>query len=171
MELKELTEKTFKIFDCNNTQELKNKLFDVCINNQTEKIKEFAQLIDYDMKTDYLQKIYQYYEADRESKGQDYTPKSLASLVSKLSQDENETECLDMCCGSGALTIQKWIDNSNLKFECEEFDENVIPFLLFNMMLRNINAQVKHKDVLQDKIYHIYKIVKNDEFGKLEVLK
>lgn len=171
MELKDLVEKTFEIFECTNTQELKNKLYDVCINNQTEKIKEFAKLIEYDMKTDHLQKIYQYYYADRENKGQDYTPKSLASLVSKLSQDENETECLDMCCGSGALTIQKWIDNHNLKFELEEFDENVIPFLLFNMMLRNIDAEVRHKDVLSNETFNIYKISKTNDFGKLEILK
>ena len=171
MELKYLVEKTYEIFDCTNTQELKNKLYNVCINNQTEKIKEFAQLIEYDMKTDYLQKIYQYYEADRKNKGQDYTPKSLASLVSKLSYEENETECLDMCCGSGALTIQKWIDNPNLKFELEEFDENVIPFLLFNIMLRNISAEVRRKDVLSDETFNIYKINKTNDFGKLEVLK
>lgn len=171
MELKELTEETFKIFNVNDTKELKNKLYEICINNQEEKLKEFAELIKYDFKTDYLQKIYQYYEADRKEKKQDYTPKSLAKLVSKLSYDENESECLDMCCGTGALTIQKWVENPNLKFELEEFDENVIPFLLFNMMLRNINATVKQKDVLQDEIYRIYNIVKSEEFGKLEVLK
>lgn len=30
MELKQLTEETFKIFDVNSTKELKNKLFEVC---------------------------------------------------------------------------------------------------------------------------------------------
>ena len=92
-------------------------------------------------------------------------------MVSKLSYDENESECLDMCCGSGALTIQKWNNNHNLKFILEEFDENVIPFLLFNMMLRNINCEIRHKDVLQNETFHLYKITKQDEFGNLEVLK
>ena len=170
MELKKLIEETYKIFNCNNTKELKNNLYDICINNKKEKIKEFAELINYDLGTDYLQKIYQYYEADRDNKGQDYTPKSLARLLSKLSYSKNEDSCLDMCCGSGTLTIQKWIDDPNLKFELEEFDENVIPFLLFNIMLRNINAEIRHKDVLKDETYHVYKISKDEEFGKLEVL-
>lgn len=170
MELKELTEKTLEIFEVKNTKELKEKLYDVCIKNKILYFKKFKELVK-DLSVDWLQKIYQYYEADRENKGQDYTPKSLSKLVSKLSQIENEEKCLDMCAGSGALTIQKWNNNNNLKFELEEFDENVIPFLLFNMMLRNIECEVKQKDVLQDETYHIYKINKGEEFGELEVIK
>lgn len=170
MELKELTDKTLEIFKVKNTKELKEKIYDACIKNKILYFKKFKELVK-DLSVDWLQKIYQYYEADRENKGQDYTPKSLAKLVSKLSQIKNEEKCLDMCAGSGALTIQKWNDNNNLKFELEEFDENVIPFLLFNMMLRNIECEVKQKDVLQDETYHIYKINKGEEFGKLEVIK
>ena len=170
MELKQLTEETFKIFDVNSTKELKNRLFEVCKKNETQYLKKFKELVK-DLSIDWLQKIFQYYEADRENKGQDYTPKCLAKLVSKLSQVDGKEECLDMCAGSGALTIQKWNDNNNLKFELEEFDENVIPFLLFNMMLRNIEYEVKQKDVLQDETYHIYKINKGEEFGELEVIK
>ena len=51
--------------------------------------------------------IFQYYFADRKEKMQDYTPKSLAVAVAELSKTENEKICLDLCAGSGALTIQK----------------------------------------------------------------
>ena len=170
MELKQLTEETFKIFDVNSTKELKNKLFEVCKKNETQYLKKFKELVK-DLSIDWLQKIFQYYEADRENKGQDYTPKCLAKLVSKLSQVDGKEECLDMCCGSGALTIQKWLENPKMKFKLEEFDENIIPFLIFNMMLRNIECEVKQKDVLQDETYHIYKINKGEEFGELEVIK
>ncbi len=170
MELKQLTEETFKIFDVNSTKKLKNKLFEVCKKNETQYLKKFKELVK-DLSIDWLQKIFQYYEADRENKGQDYTPKCLAKLVSKLSQVDGKEECLDMCCGSGALTIQKWLENPKMKFKLEEFDENVIPFLIFNMMLRNIDANIEQKDVLEDKVYHSYKIIPCDEFGRLEVIK
>lgn len=168
MELQELTDKTLKIFNAKDTKELKDKIYDVCINNKVEYFKQYKELVG-DLSIDWLQKIFQYYEADRDEKKQDYTPKSLAKLVAKLAQSEDE--CFDMCCGSGALTIQKWTINPNLKFNLEELDKNVLPFLLFNMMLRNIESTVKEKDVLQDEIYHIYRIIKGEEFGILEVEK
>ena len=65
-----------------------------------------------------------------------------------------------MCCGTGALTIQKWKEDKDLQFELEEYDENVIPFLLFNMMIRNIKAIVRQKDVLQDETFKEYSIRK-----------
>ncbi len=78
----------------------------------------------------------------------------------------------DLCAGSGALTIQRWNENHEQKFELYEFDENVIPFLLFNMAIRNIECTVYHSDVLQQEIYHIYKIGKGKTFGKFsEVMK
>ena len=170
MELKELKEKTLEIFDIENINELSEKLYEVCTNNKKEYLKKFKDLVG-DLSVDWLQKIFQYYEADRENKGQDYTPITMAKLVSELAQEENEEICLDMCAGSGALTIQMWNNNHNLKFELEEFDENVIPFLIFNMMLRNIESVITQKDVLQDETYHIYKIIIGEEFGILEVLK
>lgn len=171
MELKELTDKTLEMFECKNTNELKEKILSACINNETTKFDSFLNLINGDLETDYLQKIFQYYEADRKSKGQDYTPKSLAKLVSMLSYDEKEETCLDMCCGTGALTIQKWKEDKDLQFELEEYDENVIPFLLFNMMIRNIKAIVRQKDVLQDETFKEYSIRKGDKFGICEVIK
>lgn len=111
MELKQLTEETFKIFDVNSTKELKNRLFEVCKKNETQYLKKFKELVK-DLSIDWLQKIFQYYEADRENKGQDYTPKCLAKLVSKLSQVDGKEECLDMCCGSGALNYSKMVRES-----------------------------------------------------------
>ena len=70
-----------------------------------------------------------------------------------------------MCAGSGALTIQKWSIIPNQKFCLYEFDANVIPLLLFNMAVRNIECKVCHADVLQDEIYHTYIISHGDKFG------
>lgn len=54
------------------------------------------------------------------------------------------------------------------KFELYEFDDNVIPFLLFNMAVRNIECTLYHSDVLQQEVFHIYKIIKGDKFGKFK---
>lgn len=100
------------------------------------------------LRTDWMQKIYQYYLADRKEKKQDYTPSSLAQFMGLLAG--NSESVTDMCAGSGALIIQKWNQNCNTEFIAIEIDENVIPFLLFNMVLRNIRCDVFLMDALTD---------------------
>ena len=56
--------------------------------------------------------------------------------------------------------------NNKQKFELYEFDENVIPFLLFNMAVRNIECTVYHADVLQQENFHTYKISRGEKYGK-----
>lgn len=163
LELKELVDKSLVLFEIDNINMLKDKLKDIVLNNKINYYKRFKELVK-DLSVDWLQKIFQYYEADRKEKMQDYTPKSLAKFVAKLSEN-NEDTVLDMCAGSGALTIQKWNENKDLKFICEEFDENVIPFLLFNLAIRNIDAKVIQKDVLENSVSNKYKVIPSQEFG------
>lgn len=115
-----------------------------------------------------MQMIFQYYFADRKEKMQDYTPKSLAVAVAELSKNKDEKICLDLCAGSGALTIQKWSKNNDLKFICKEYDNRVIPFLLFNLAIRNIDAEVIHCDVLSDEIFRTYRTQKAIDLQQLK---
>lgn len=108
--------------------------------------------------------IYQYYQADRKEKMQDYTPKSIAKFMGSLIHEDSE-KIIDFCAGSGALTIQKWNMTPDQYFELYEYDEKVMPFLLFNMAVRNIECTVYQADVLLDNIYHIYRISKGNKYG------
>lgn len=162
MELKELCEKSLRLFEAETVKQLGERMWNICKNNEIEKIRDFAQLVG-DLSVDWLQKIFQYYEADRKEKKQDYTPKSLADFCVRLAG--NDEEVIDMCAGSGALTIQKWNQNHSIHFLLYEFDEKVIPYLIFNMMLRNISCRVYHCDVLQGEIFHTYEITQGEIFG------
>lgn len=163
MELKELTEKTLSLLEIENTDEMSKKLFEIVSTNNFQICEQFANLVENDLSVDWLQKIFQYYKADRKEKMQDYTPKSLADFMGLLAGESENV--IDMCAGSGALTIQKWNRNHDLKFTLYEFDKNVIPFLLFNMMLRNISCTVYHADVLQMDIFKQYQITKGEKYG------
>lgn len=165
MELSEVCSRTLKVFEVDSVSDLSQALFTVCKENDIEKIKGFADIVQ-DLSVDWLQKIFQYYEADRKDKKQDFTPKSLAELVGLLVGDD--TEILDMCAGSGAITIQKWNQNKNSNFKLFELDEKVIPYLVFNMMLRNIECVIYHMDVLSSEIFHTYKIEKTESFGRFK---
>ena len=160
MELKELTEKFQNIFGS-----LEDFKIDSLNNSNCEK---FIELVNRDLETDYLQKIWQFYMADREEKKQDFTPKSLGKLVAELTKNTTEEWCYDMCSGSGALTIQKWITNKNLKFVCEELDTNLIPFLLFNLKIRNIEGYVINGNVLTGERKAVYKLTKGEKFSEIE---
>ena len=169
MELKELTEKIKELFKAESMGELAEKIFETVRNNDVVTYEKFCDLVQ-DLSVDWLQKIFQYYYADRKEKKQDYTPQSLAMFMGKLAGDADVV--IDLCAGSGALTIQKWNMNHEQKFELHEFDEQVIPFLIFNMAVRNIECTVYHSDVLQQEIFDIYKISKGKKFGKFsEVMK
>lgn len=165
MELKQLTEKLLEKFNIENISELKNKLLNICLSNDVSIYDWYVDLIENDLETDYLQKIFQYYEADRKEKMQDYTPKNLSKLISELTKTEHEKWVYDCCSGSGALTIQKWAKNNILSFVCEELDKNVIPFLLFNLAVRNINAYVVNKNILTNEIFKIYELKPNCKYS------
>lgn len=163
MELKELSEKVKSLFEAENIDELPKRILNTVKDNDSEKYEDFCKIVK-DLSIDWLQMIYQYYLADRKEKMQDYTPKSLALFMGKLIGDADVIT--DLCAGSGALTIQKWCMNNEQKFELYEFDENVIPFLLFNMAVRNIECTVYHSDVLQQENFHTYKISRGEKYGK-----
>lgn len=146
MELKELTDRTIGLFGVDKPDNLGSALMESI--SDTDKLKAFCDLIGGDLSVDWMQMIYQYYLADREEKKQDYTPKSIARFMAMLAGDDETT--VDMCAGSGALIIQKWNQNHDLKFKAIEIDGNVIPFLLFNMVLRNIRCDVLQMNALTD---------------------
>ena len=166
MELKKLTDTLLEILKIKSVDEITKRLFETVINNDIQVYEEFCKLINNDLSVDWLQMIFQYYHADRKEKMQDYTPKSLARFISRLAGESDVI--IDMCAGSGALTIQKWNMIPEQVFCLYEFDKNVIPYLLFNMAVRNIRCTVYHADVLQDEIYHTYMVFKSDKYGEVK---
>lgn len=164
MELKELTDRTFELFGVDNADDLGSALLESV--SDIDKLKAFYDLVGGDLSVDWMQKIYQYYLADRKEKKQDYTPASLAQFMGLLAGDSEEI--VDMCAGSGALIIQKWRQNHDTRFTALEIDENVIPFLLFNMVLRNITCKVYQMDALSgEESVRAWKITKGEEFGNI----
>lgn len=165
MELKELSTKTLELFQVLSVDDLGAALMLCVSEDETDKMQAFYEMVDGDLSRDWLQMIYQYYCADRKDKKQDYTPKCLAQFISRLIGESAET--IDMCAGSGALTIQRWVENPDTVFILYEIDENVIPYLLFNMAIRNISATVHQSDILQDETVKSWSIRKGGRFGKV----
>ena len=168
MELKELKEKTFEMFGVTASEQLGPALIVAC--GDPDKLRRFCDLVDGDLSTDWMQKIYQYYLADRKEKKQDYTPASLARFMGLLAG--RSERIVDMCAGSGALIIQKWSQKPDTSFTALEIDENVIPFLLFNMVLRNIRCRIFQMDALTgEDAVRAWDVMKGEEFGYITDIK
>ena len=167
MELTELREKLLSIFNAS-VENVEEKVMETLLDPEKKDIafESYLNDIDNELQTDYLQKLWQYYRADRKEKCQDYTPKSIAKLCSVLTESDGKV-CYDLCAGSGALTIQKWAQNKNKTFICEELDRKVFPILLFNMAIRNMNGYAICRDALTSKFYFGYKLEKREKFSEL----
>lgn len=168
MELKELAIKILEMFECNEPKEFPKKVKEALFSATPSKYLDGYVNICDDLSVDHLQRIYQFYNADRAEKKQDYTPLSLAKLVAYLSYSVDQKVIYDCCAGSGALTIQKWATNNNLTFVCEELDEQVIPILLFNLSVRNIEAIVLRKNILSQEVYEVYELHKGERYSKIQ---
>jgi type I restriction enzyme M protein len=138
--------------------------------NNNHFIDKYMELIDHDTERDYIMDVYSGFFADRENLSQDYTPQSLGRLLGKmaLEQDEDINTVFDLCCGSGSLTLEFWKQKKDVQFYMLELDENVIPFLLLNLMIRGINADVVNGNGLTMEFFHIYKVRNNGKYSTIE---
>lgn len=116
-----------------------------------------------DKSVDLFRDFFQEEQADRKSLKQDYTPDGISELVSKLAPVGNSL--LDVCAGTGALTVSYLAQHKTDFVRCEEFSSRVIPFLVLNLALRNQESEVIHKDVLTGKIFGVYQIKQGEEYG------
>ena len=67
MELKELVEETMNIFQVQGTENLGIAVFEAIRNEETEKYDSFCNMTN-DLSKDWMQMIFQYYQADRKEK-------------------------------------------------------------------------------------------------------
>ena len=162
MRLDELAPKVMDLFEVESIDLLGSEIMKSI--DSEAKLSGFCDLVNNDLKRDWLQGVYQYYLADREGKKQDFTPASLASLVVQLAGEN--AGYTDMCAGTGRLAIEAWVRHPKASFTLYELDAGVIPFLLFNLVVRNMKSQVFECDLLTGKTERSWIIKRGERFGK-----
>lgn len=167
MELLEYKNKILNLCGVSEIKDIGQVLFDVVLEHNVDFFDKYNSVID--DSRDWLQSLWQYYEADREEKGQDYTPRSLSKLVSALAGDCKTV--YDCCGGSGALTIEMLKNRNIANVYVEELDERVIPFLLFNLCLHNASGFVVNGNVLTREKIKAYRLVKGKIYSEVEQIK
>lgn len=122
-----------------------------------------------DLTFDWFSEYFQAEHSDRKGKKQDFTPDGIVTLASSLLGGTNSNA--DICAGTGGLTIKRYASNNDAEFYCEEFSDRAIPFLLFNLAIRNVDAIVRHGDSLTRNFKAIYKLNKAEKFSDIEETK
>lgn len=161
------TEQINKLLDVEESFHASYKLMEI-LKNEEERDSLFEKFLtlETDLSYDWFLQYYQSEHSDRKGKMQDFTPKSIAEIASKILGQGNSN--LDICAGVGGLTIKRYADNPNQEFYCEEFSDRAIPFLLFNLAIRNIKGIVRHGDSLTRQFKAIYKLKQGDKFSAIE---
>ena len=145
---------SYKLMEILKNEEERNSLFEKFLKLETD--------LSYDWFLDY----YQSEHSDRKGKMQDFTPGTIAEIASRiLGQGKSN---LDICAGVGGLTIKRYADNPDQDFYCEEFSDRAIPFLLFNLAIRNVKGTARHGDSLTRQFKAIYKLKQGDKFSTIE---
>lgn len=183
--MKLTTKKINELLGVADTWNAPNELMRILLDrDRREKMfREFLK-IEPDVSYDWFYMYFQEEYAERVKKKQDFTPVSISLLMSKLVENHKGVT-YDCACGTGGLTIQKWwhdcLTKSQLTYKpsdnlywCEDLSDRAIPFLLFNLLIRGMNAVVIHCDVLTRDAKGVF-FIQNDnddhmQFSALNVL-
>ena len=145
---------------------LPEKLLSLLLSEKKNKIfGEFLKLqndLSFDWFTDYFQEEH----SNRNAMMQDFTPKELTELLPQLTGGFSKV--LDICAGTGGLSIGAWQRNPDALFVCEELSERALPLLLFNMAIRNIRGFVINKNVLSGEVMAVYRLQKGESYSEIK---
>lgn len=149
--------------------------------DKSKRLELFKSFLKYetDMSFDWFHMYFQEEAADRKKKKQDFTPKSVSYLMNRIVFDKELDNYFEPAVGTGGIVIAHYYQEclkqlpwdykpSEHFHTVEELSERAIPFLLFNLAIRGMNAAVIQVDSLSREdckgIFFIQNI-KNDALG------
>lgn len=130
---------------------------------------KFIAEFDYDLSYEWFNEYFEDEHADRKNKKQDFTPTSVSRLISDLQGSEPQYGVIyEPAAGTGSTIISHWYKEcrkhqfpwdyypDNYLYVCEELSDKTIPFLLFNLLIRGMNALVIHGNTLTREAKEVY---------------
>lgn len=158
-----------KILGITESYQAPSKMLEIMLdeNKRGVILKEFLKFED-DLSYEWFQMYFEDEHADRKVKKQDFTPSAVSELGAKILGESSKY--FEATAGTGGMAIQYWNLFPNVTFELEELSDRAIPFLLFNMALRNVSGIIKHGDSLKNKFSAVYKLSHGEKFSQIEVV-
>lgn len=95
------------------------------------------------------------HSADRKNYMQDYTPQCVLDIIGGITTGG---DVRDVCAGIGGLSLAKFKADNTVTLRLEEYSKNAIAFMLFNLLMANIDAEVVEKNVLTNEELAYYRV-------------
>lgn len=160
-------ERVHEIFDIKESYKLPDKIMELVFQDPDYLYKS---LKNEDMRVDFFRDYFQDEQGDRNALKQDFTPDSICYIVARIVKQHGHPQTIaDMCAGTGALTIHMHKFFPDAEKFCYEISERTIPFLLLNMMIRNMTGWLIHGDLLTGKIQKVYKLEKGARYSAVSI--
>lgn len=131
--------------------------------------KKFLAEFDYDLSYEWFNEYFADEHADRKKKKQDFTPTSISRLMSEMQGKNPQYGVIyEPAAGTGSTIISHWHKETRKHkvpwdyhpdyylYLCEELSNKTIPFLLFNLLIRGMNAVVIHGNALTREAKEVY---------------
>lgn len=126
-----------------------------------ETFRNFLREFSHDLSREWFTEYFEDEHADRKGRKQDFTPQSISRLMAGMQGSQPQHGVVyEPAAGTGSTVISHWYGEvrkhrfpwdyqpDNYLYICEELSDRTIPFLLFNIMIRGMNALVIHGDAL-----------------------
>ena len=95
------------------------------------------------------------HSADRKNYMQDYTPQCVLDIIGGITTGG---DVRDVCAGIGGLSLAKFKADNTVTLRLEEYSKNAIAFMLLNLLMANIDAEVVEKNVLTNEELAYYRV-------------
>ncbi|MCL2223595.1 MAG: N-6 DNA methylase [Defluviitaleaceae bacterium] len=167
-------EKIHKILGVDDIFKAPARLMEILLSGKEVREPIFTQLLElfkFKLDVDFWHGYFQDEAAERKKQKQDFTPMSVAGLVSKLVGGSDIY--YEPTAGTGGMMIANWHENrikhpplkykpSNYLYVCEEMSDRAFPFLIFNMAIRGMNGAAVHCDSLTRECCGVF-FIQNDK--------
>lgn len=164
-------EKINRMLGINESYKAPGRIMEILSNKDNVKkvFSEFLKEFEYDLSYEWFRQYFEEEHADRKGNKQDFTPDGVTKMLTRLAGDAPQYGIIhDAAAGTGGIVIAHWYKEtrkhlvpwsyrpSNYLYFCEELSDRAIPFLLFNLMIRGMNAVVIHGDTLTRETKEVY---------------
>lgn len=161
------TETICRILGVDEPYQVPQRVMEAVMSDERDRVyDEFLTAFGYDVTRDWFHEFYEDENAERKKNKQDFTPPSLSRLASEL-VGYGAGLVYEPSAGTGGMLIARWDAErkrhhpfdyrpSMQWFVAEDMSDRAIPFLLLNLSIRGINANVLHIDTLTRRCKAVY---------------
>ena len=143
-----------------------------------ERLRVFQDFLELstDMSFDWFHQYFQEEQAERKTNKQDFTPMEVTQLMNRLAalDKKDQHSYFETAAGTGGLLITRWYEDClketpltymphEHEYFVEELSDRAIPFLLFNIAIRGMNAIVFHGDSLERTCRGVFYLQNDDD--------